>query len=251
MRNSISYTVGCAIALAWLTPSTHAATTQETLKPAIDNLGDGLLDGLDGAAFAPPKGPTARRGEPPRKPLVDLGNVEEQMQRDAGGAPAGEDIGESPLVSVARSMEKAEELIADQGNAVPEQRKVVAELDKLIAQMEKQCQGGGESKKPSSKKDQQKSQRSGAKPGQGSKPAGLAGGRSSSGAKSSTTEVRKQKAVDPSGKAESDLVKEAWGHLPARMRERMMQGSADEFLPEYREELEAYYRRLAEREAER
>jgi hypothetical protein len=235
-------------------PTTNGATTQRALKPEAENLGDGLLDGLDGAAFAPSREAPKPEGTP-RKAIVDRGRIQQQMERDAArgglGEQDGEDVGESPLVPVVRGMQRAEGLIADEGNAVPEQRKVVAELDKLIAQMEKQCQGGGQSKKPSSKKDQQKSQRSGAKPGQGSKPAGLAEGRASTGAKTSTTATQKRKPVDPRGKAESDLVKEAWGHLPARMRERMMQGSADEFLPEYREELEAYYRRLAEREAER
>ncbi|MGL4511977.1 MAG: hypothetical protein ACRCT8_02725 [Lacipirellulaceae bacterium] len=250
--------VATALALCVFAPTIVVASPAAAAKPAADNLGDGLLEGLDGAAFAPAPNPTKGPAKGPDaqpaaadKPLVDLGEVEAQMNRAAGAAPAGEDVGESPLLSVVRTMEKAESMIADESNAVPEQRKAVAELDKLIAQMEKQCQGGGKSGKPSSKKSPQKSQRSGAKPGKGSKPAGLAEGAPSSGAKTSSTQVRAQKATDPSGKAPADLVKAAWGHLPARVRERMLQGSADEFLPEYRDELEAYYKRLAEREAER
>jgi hypothetical protein len=37
-----------------------------------------------------------------------------------------------------------------------------------------------------------------------------------------------------------------WGHLPERLRTQMQNSSSDKFLPQYRELIEAYYRRLAE-----
>jgi hypothetical protein len=238
------------VALLSVSFVSRAAAPIRVEKPPIDDLGDGLLEGLDGAAFAPPKTPP--RDQPERKPVVDLGEVERRMNEQAGG-PAGEDVGESPLLSVARTMQLAEGKIPEEATATPDQRKAVKQLDEVIAAMEKQCNGGGQCNKPSSKKEQQKSQRSGAKSGKGSKPAGMSASESqaSTSKGSSSPQLTQRKPEKPSGQAPADLVKEAWGHLPARMRERMLQGTADEFLPEYREELEAYYKRLAEREAQR
>ena len=47
----------------------------------------------------------------------------------------------------------------------------------------------------------------------------------------------------------SELVKDLWGQLPQRMREQLLQSSDDEFLPKYRQELEEYFRALAEEQA--
>jgi hypothetical protein len=37
-----------------------------------------------------------------------------------------------------------------------------------------------------------------------------------------------------------------WGHLPARIRDQMQSGMAEEFLPQYEQLIEQYYQRLAE-----
>jgi hypothetical protein len=39
---------------------------------------------------------------------------------------------------------------------------------------------------------------------------------------------------------------EIWGHLPERLRQQMQNADAIEFLPQYRQLIEDYYRRLSE-----
>jgi hypothetical protein len=45
-------------------------------------------------------------------------------------------------------------------------------------------------------------------------------------------------------------VRRAWGHLPMREREEIIQGVNEEFLEEYREWVERYYRALQESTSE-
>ena len=220
---------------------------------SVGDLGDSLLDDDLAKSLSPAAEASAKPAGPaafvPRDELID-------RLLNQGGAEAGEDVGESPLAGVVNGMRQAESLILDEGKAkpaVPVQKEVVTRLEQLIAQMEKQCQGGS-CNKPPSDKEKQASKRSQPKPGQGAKPgeggkpgqpskqlAQKANQSGTSGANAGIAEV------EPSQK---DLLKAAWGHLPERMRERMLQGSDSEFLPEYRDELQQYYRRLAERSSQ-
>ncbi len=47
-------------------------------------------------------------------------------------------------------------------------------------------------------------------------------------------------------KMTSQLIKDLWGNLPERQREQILQPLSETFLPEYAEEIEAYFRTLAE-----
>jgi hypothetical protein len=223
--------------------------------PGVGNLGDSLLDddlakSLSPAPDAPPKsaGPA---GWVPKGEMLDR-----LLERGAGEA-AGEDVGASPLAGVVDGMRRAEDLIrddADEKAAVPVQKEVVQRLNQLIAEMEKQCQGGN-CNKPPSDKDKQASKRSQPKPGKGQGKPGevdkpgqpakkLAQKANQSGTSGANAGIADSQA------SQQELLKAAWGHLPERMRERMMQGSDSEFLPEYRDELQQYYRRLAERSSQ-
>ena len=224
-------------------------------KSGVGDLGDSLLDADLVRALTPieAEAATAPRG-------ADWLPDEEMLRRllqDGADQAAGEDVGGSPLASVVNGMRRAESLIRDQADdkvAVPVQREVVAQLDRLIAQMEKQCQGGSCNKpKPDSQK--QASKRTQSKPGQcdkegecdkpGQPGQKLAKKANQSGATSFGGAPNAAEAEAP-----EDLMKAAWGHLPERVREQMLQGAGGEFLPEYREALQQYYRRLAERSAE-
>jgi hypothetical protein len=44
----------------------------------------------------------------------------------------------------------------------------------------------------------------------------------------------------------AEVLKEIWGHLPAKDRERLRQGSADQVMPGHDIAVEKYFRRLAE-----
>jgi hypothetical protein len=121
------------------------------------------------------------------------------------------------------------------------QQQVVAQLDALIAELSKQCQGG--QCQPSDQPQQ--SQRSQPKPSQSSKSAG----RGESPARDSSDPLNRAsaQAVDK-GNIDS-VVKNLWGHLPQRNREQMLQSFSTEFLPKYELEIEQYYRRLSEEQA--
>jgi hypothetical protein len=117
------------------------------------------------------------------------------------------------------------------GNASRAQRKVVEELDSMIAQLQKQCEkcGGQCSKSASSSKPpQMPSAKRGSKPGE-------------------TTAAAKTRAPGRMDRAAvSNLVKDIWGRLPERQREELLQPLSEEFLPEYAEDIEEYFRALAE-----
>jgi hypothetical protein len=124
------------------------------------------------------------------------------------------------------------------------QNRVVAQLDELIAELSKQCQGG--QCHPNANPSPQPSQRSAAKPSQSNRTA-------------SSSSVPARDSKDPLNGAEAkpvdkrdvdELVKHLWGHLPERSREQVLQSFSDEFLPQYELEIEQYYRRLSEGEPE-
>ncbi|MEO1496672.1 MAG: hypothetical protein AAFV43_05935 [Planctomycetota bacterium] len=234
---------------------------------ASENLGDALLgDGL-GDLFAPspesraapPRDPRPRdsdsRDDRPRGPRVPSSDeLRRRMEQSAQPAP-GEDAGprKNPLVEVADRMQNAGRLLGDgriETAALPIQRQVVADLDRLIAAMEQQQQGSSSAQQQPQK--QQQSQRSESKPGAG-KPSGgkpssgqpKPGGRQAAMQSSGTPQGGESRDPTPSPLG-ADAMKAAWGHLPQRVREQVLQSTPDEFLPEYREAIEAYYRRLAE-----
>lgn len=251
----------CLLSLCLAAAPAEAAPAPPAANPpaasAIGNLGDSLLDGDLAKALSPTPG-VAEQERPNGDWLPDDEMLRRLLQKETG-PPAGEDVGrgESPLASVIRGMRQAEGLIADESGeaaAAPVQRQVVTQLEKLIAQMEKQCQGGqcnkpGEKKKQVSKRSQPKKGQP--KPGEcdkegdcdkPGKPSKKAGKKAN---QSGTTSLAGAPNASPA--EQQELMKAAWGHLPERMRERMLQGSDNEFLPEYRDELQEYYRRLAER----
>ncbi|MBK7404302.1 MAG: hypothetical protein IPJ41_06615 [Phycisphaerales bacterium] len=115
------------------------------------------------------------------------------------------------------------------------QEDVLQKLDKLIADAEKRAQQGGNSSSSSAnnqqpQQSQQPNQQSSPQAGKGDNhgeatPPGL-----------QTGALRPEEA--------SDLA--AWGALPARLRDALIQGSSDRFSATYRKLTEAYYKRLAE-----
>lgn len=256
MRTRSTLLLSCLTASLAALPAWSAPAPSAERSP-VGNLGDSLLDGDLAKALSPTPKP-AERNRPNGDWLPDDEMLRRLLQKDVGPA-AGEDVGrgESPLASVIQGMRQAEGLIADESSqtaAAPVQRQVVTHLEKLIAEMEKLCQGG-QCNKPGEKK-KQVSKRSQPKPGepkpgecdkegecdQPGKPSKKAGKKAN---QSGTTSLSGAPNVSPA--EQQELMKAAWGHLPERMRERMLQGSDNEFLPEYSDDLQEYYRRLAER----
>lgn len=225
-----------------------------TAKDASENLGDELLgDGvleqlIDAAEANSADGKPPAADAPPLLPDLDeLRRMLDPQQQPTPNAGEGEDVGQSPLARISGRMATASDLIArgdSSGDTRDVQEEIVSELDKLIDQLNKQCQKcqGGACNKPGS----QQTQQSTPKPGGGKSSAAQASQSSPAPSKVSAGGAGEAK---PGEVAPSDSVKQLWGQLPERLRQQLMESSADEFLPKYRAELEAYFRRLAEEES--
>jgi hypothetical protein len=154
----------------------------------------------------------------------------------------------SPLGRIQQHMQNASALLAQPVTqsqpgslklAGSAQHEVISDLDKLIAELSKQCQcQGGQSNKPPNP----------TKPGTpkpGSKPS-MAAGRGNAPAHESSDRLDRDTAKQPEKGDVNDLVKVLWGHLPERDREQLLQSFSEEFLPKYEREIQQYYQRLSD-----
>lgn len=199
-----------------------------------ESLGDRLLDDLDPGLFGAPAELDPRDPELRFRPPRRSGAEGSDVGGPTGGAPL-------PLVRVRQGMQMVELLLAED-RAVAEARdvqgQVVRELDALIAELEKQCRGGSgqpSNESPPSERSQADAPRQSATPGRGQ-----------TAARDSTSRLGSAAAQPVEPATLDDLIKDLWGHLPARSREQLLQSFSDEFLPKYQLEIEQYYRRLAE-----
>ncbi|TWT87266.1 hypothetical protein Mal64_28040 [Pseudobythopirellula maris] len=256
----------CAAMLCVATIGVIAASDAQAApnRPPTGGLGDSLLGGDLGGLLAPTAPPAGAKDRPlaptPDWIAVPDSDTLERMRRPGAagaqlpqGPGAGEDLGESPLDKIVGGMKEAEQRLADRDTgtvALTAQKQVVADLEALIAKMEQQCQScqnPSQSKKEQGKKQASQRSKPGApKPGAG-KPAGSTTAQSA--ARSSTTRMGSAPAGGAAGKPMPEALKQAWGHLPERVREQMLQSGSEDFLPEYREEIQKYFQRLAEEEA--
>ncbi len=114
-----------------------------------------------------------------------------------------------------------------------EQGRVVERLDELIQRL-------GQEKAGASASDTTKSS---AKNGAGKSPreGGQKAARDGSAAQSQADSIEPLKMMQQGAG-------QAWGQLPERMRRQMQDAATIEFLPQFRQLIEDYYRRLAERD---
>lgn len=237
-RRHISLAVVLTLAIV---PSATDDVFAADAAPAAgsESLGSGLLNDLDPDLFGVPENAV----EPvPAKPSFQK-RILPDLTDDRW---IGEDVGQSPehvLAWVERNMETAAALLPEDESlprAGEAQQQVVADLDKLIQELARQCRSGacnssGECKSPS--------QRTASAP----KPGAPKPGQGQSAARDSTGRIGQgdpHAAVDPAQREQ--LLKDLWGHLPPRAREQLLQSYSDEFLPEYELEIEKYFQRLAE-----
>jgi hypothetical protein len=238
------------VVLCWLLLAANpiVAATDAPAADGMESLGRELLDDLSPDAFDQQAIPAANDAE---RPLP--GQPSRRRTRfDDLGEDIGEPSGPLSLARVRQGMQRAESLL-DTSNAVIDevkvtqaqaaQQQVVEQLDELIAQLSKQCQGGQCQSGDQAPKPGERTQ---SKPG---KP-GAAAGRGQTAARDSSDRLGGSDAA-PVEKGDIDeLVKHLWGHLPEREREQMMQSFSEEFLPKYELEIEQYYRRLSEEKEE-
>ena len=192
-------------------------------KPPADALDQQLLEGLPAQAEPKPVAPDNPPVAPPSpdNPVISPFTV-------------GEDIGKQPpLRRVEAGMREAGKRLdqRDPGTVTQEtQRQIVNELTTLIEQQMKQ--GGAAGKQQASQTPKPGDEQ----PKQGNKSAQSNGaGNTQESAGTSPSEDSTQRAMG-----------EIWGHLPERLRQQMQNADAIEFLPQYRQLIEDYYRRLSE-----
>jgi hypothetical protein len=239
----------CAILLAALSIALLMLPSAASAAPASgsESLGGKLLDDLNPSLLGPPAAAPSPPVEPPPANAPPSGSsFQKRIVPDLSDAMPGDDLsqpsGGAALEQIERQMGTARSLLhqakaPDRAGEV--QQQVVVNLDALIDQLSKQCQGGACQSSGLSNLPSQRTQTSGAKPA--AKP-----GHGSSPARDSTTRIGRN---DPRGVDLGDreqLLKDYWGHLPPHAREQMLQSHSDEFLPQYELEIERYYQRLSE-----
>ncbi|MEX2122147.1 MAG: hypothetical protein WD847_21385 [Pirellulales bacterium] len=174
--------------------------------------------------------------------LEGLGGLDD-LPGESGDPAAPGDSAQSndadPLSQLSRRMREVESLIAQaqsDASIQEKQRTIVADLAKLIEEMRKrqqqQSSSSGKSQQTASRNQPQPGRPAGSKPGQ--KPA-----------RDSSERLRNDKARKPDPAEMKALLKDVWGHLPARERQQMDQYMVEEFLPKYELEIEQYFKALA------
>jgi len=182
----------------------------------------------------------------PSEPARD--DWQKKLADELGAAAIAED--ENRLLSVSREMRKVAELIAprDSGPTAEDfqqgrqlQDRIVADLDRLIAQARK----AGRRTESEESKTGQVARRT---PTGSSAAQADHGGRNPSDNPAATSKPRKEggKPKGPDMTQVLGVVERSWGNLPQRAREQMLELKAEDFVPKYQALIEEYYRRLSE-----
>ena len=186
---------------------------------------------------------------PELAPAPDRNPLEDHKTRSDKGTEGAS----NPVTQIGEKMRRAEKLLqekAAQGNPQTEQlqHQIVQELNALLKQLNEQSQQQSASGSPSNsqQQQQQKSNRSLVK-----QPVAQQGNaaqlQEDKGEPSRDSTQRLGKAAPRVNLVElTEVLKEIWGHLPAKDRERLRQGSADQVMPGHDIAVEKYFRRLAE-----
>ncbi|HEV3024900.1 MAG TPA: hypothetical protein VGX76_20635 [Pirellulales bacterium] len=200
------------------------------------SLDDELLVGLDGD---PVDGIDEAKRDSSAAKRSSSGGIDDELLRGLGD---GEDVqlegDQDPLSTISGRMHEVERLIADANageGTQDKQRQISAEMEKLIRQLQKQCQA---CKQASSKRQRNA----------GSSRAGQndqAQRASDQAARDSSNRLDEKKAEKPDVAAMREMVKAAWGHLPEHLRQQMEQSPSVEFLPQYLVLIEDYFKVLA------
>jgi hypothetical protein len=221
-----------------------AAEPDSSNAAGVESLGNELLEDLSPEAFGPPSSPPDEENAPAANRTTDPAAI----RFDDLGEDIGQTSGPLSLARVRTDMRDAAVLLGNPQAAsdVPTlegagaaQQQVITQLDQLIAELSKQCQGqcnsSGGSPKPQSNAQK--------KPG--STPSSVTV-RGQTAARDSSDRLGAGSAKPATDDDVESTVKQLWGHLPARTREQMLQSFSEEFLPKYEAEIEEYYRRLSE-----
>lgn len=208
-------------------------TEPRPLPKPTDPLDAELLRRLEGEGGTKPPPPA-------KKPAASPGGGE----GDAGPMPQSDD----PFQRLSEQIRDAEKRLSrsDSGDQTQElQRKIVEDLDKLITKLEQQQQqqqkSNSQASQPGGKKPQPgPPQQQPGKPGEGRESDSQQARDSRDGTRNTT-----RRPADPA--ALKSLLEKAWGRLPERERQDVMQSSVDDFPAKYQFVIEEYFKSLLQR----
>ena len=173
---------------------------------------------------------------------IPLGDELERVPHDLG-----EDV--DPLTRIGEKMRVVERLLEAkkiEAKTSDLQDEIVRDIEELIKQLQKQQQQQQSAQGGQQSRSQQQAQRSKVNlPNRQPKP--------QSGQRDS--EKPATDSEDRAGKTEkikvdmselTEVIKEIWGHLPEKDRERLRQMSAEEIMPDHELAIEKYFRRLSQ-----
>ncbi len=197
-----------------------------------------------------------------RAPPSELSSGGTQSGSDAS-LPAQASLGRHPLTAVHSNMRSAAERLGRGlvgADTLQLQGSIVHQLDELIDQLDQQdpSQGSPQQNQQSSVAQRQPSSQSGGEqspsassgqtPSAGSQPGDeqrseSGPGGQGRGAQAGTASEVAVDLADP-----ERLQQNVWGQLPEQMRKQMQSRMVESFLPSYRPQIEAYFRKLLESE---
>jgi hypothetical protein len=223
--------IACLLASTGAARAQDAGTDADATKPAD-----------------PPQAEAPPADEPAEKPAEDDAQGEDDMpsldellglegteeagpdaaQHELEQALSGEQLGDAFIQAVDLMGSVAQRIQAQKDTGVQTQRlqeDILRRLDQLISSMEQQ-QSSSSSSSSSSSQQQQQQQRS-------------------NGSESNEHATAPELQEGPL-RPNLEPVTAAWGNLPARVRDQLLQGIDDRFSALYENMTEAYYKRLAE-----
>jgi len=240
--------VGAALsgAPAWCPAPLHA--DDETDRALFEELDDGLFDGLVPAddSHALDARETAKQGsagDAPPNPQrsEDSGSLDQLLTDELLG---GEDLGmeseqTDPFTRIGTVMDSAGERLArgeTSASTLRLQQQALAQLSELIELAQKNCKssGGEDAGNPGL--------------GQDGASQGNASDSESENPRARDSQPRNQGTQPAAVSAEEQqaLIKEIWGQLPEKVRDRLPNPAGEKFLPKYERIIEEYFKRLAE-----
>jgi hypothetical protein len=227
-------------------PKRPPSIDQELSEKLLDDLSDDLLQGIDVDSL-PKKPPDPKPGGDTRQ---NPGAQESDDALDLLGP--GEDLGAAgagnPLARIGEAMQKVEGRLGagDTSDGTQSlQRQIIDALAKLI---ERNSKSNSSSRGASSSQSKSASSRSGESPA-GSQAAAGASDPGNSPARDSTNRLGQAESQEARRRQMEALFKQAWGHLPERIRDEMESAASERFLPKYEKIIEEYFRRLANENA--
>lgn len=278
---------GSFVALMMALVLTSTLVAADPVKKPAASLDDELFQGLDDATKAPGVKPTpSATGDNPTSPqptkpspqpsAKSSNPLDDELLKSLGGddgppakkpeqtksgdgptdqGPPGGDAPETqpsddPFERIAQQIRDAQNRLRriDSGDKTQElQRKIIDDLEQLIAKIEQeqQQQQQQQSQSQSQPKPQSKSQPQ-PKPGQPQPQPGSE--QDSDKARDSQDGTRSSKTQKPDPGRLQSLLEKAWGSLPERERQDVMQSSVDDFPTKYQAVIEEYFKTLLRRE---